>query len=487
MKNKILEVLYKNGRPISRRFNSEWLQHNEPELFNDILSNTSYLVECDISSRVHTVLKDIKEQPVCKTCGTPTTYPNTERTGFKTYCNSACMSKDPNLSAIMKVRKAKTDHDAANEKRKATTVEKYGVEFNSQRPEVKEILQKSKLEKSNPLALEKLMDRDWLNTQYNKNKRTALDISHEIFVDYTTVISYCEKFGFEIRAGGSSSQYEEKICRMLDSNEISYIRRTRKIISPYELDIYLPQFNFAIEVDGLYSHSFPNFERAKDKGYHLMKTNMCEKLGIHLMHFTCEQISTKWEIVESIILNKCKKSKMVYARKCNIIDVSPERATDFLNKNHIQGKLGSTIRLGLECDGELTSIMTFGKARYDDSEYELLRFCNKTGVSVVGGAGKLFACFIERHAPKSVMSFANKLWASGAMYAALGFVREKDTKIGYCWTDKTVTISRYKAMKHNLASWLPSYDDTKSEAENMFAAKYRRIWDCGQQVWKFSR
>ena len=46
-----------------------------------------------------------------------------------------------------------------------------------------------------------------------------------------------------------------------------------------------------------------------------------------------------------------------------------------------------------------------------------------------------------------------------------------------------LTISRYKCQKSQLQKWLKTYDSTKTEAENMFLAKYRRYWDCGQTAW----
>ena len=50
----------------------------------------------------------------------------------------------------------------------------------------------------------------------------------------------------------------------------------------------------------------------------------------------------------------------------------------FLEKNHIQGKVGSSVNIGLYHQDKLVSLMTFGKPRMDKVyEYELLRFCNE--------------------------------------------------------------------------------------------------------------
>lgn len=52
----------------------------------------------------------------------------------------------------------------------------------------------------------------------------------------------------------------------------------RKIIYPYELDIYIPNLQLAFEYNGKYWH------KLKPEGYHDMKTKLCERKGIKLVH-----------------------------------------------------------------------------------------------------------------------------------------------------------------------------------------------------------
>lgn len=52
----------------------------------------------------------------------------------------------------------------------------------------------------------------------------------------------------------------------------------RDVISPKELDIYLPEHRAAIEYNGTYWHSL------KPSGYHEAKTLACRSLGIRLLH-----------------------------------------------------------------------------------------------------------------------------------------------------------------------------------------------------------
>ena len=148
------------------------------------------------------------------------------------------------------------------------------------------------------------------------------------------------------------------------------INNNRKIIAPYELDIYLPEKKLAIEFDGLFWH---NDKSGKDKNYHLDKTEKCEKQGIQLIHIFEDEWIEKQIIVKSIIKSKIGiYDKKIYARKCQIKEIAIKDKNDFLRMNHLQGEDHSQIKLGLFYENELVSVMTFGKPRFNkkyDFEY----------------------------------------------------------------------------------------------------------------------
>jgi hypothetical protein len=59
------------------------------------------------------------------------------------------------------------------------------------------------------------------------------------------------------------------------------ITNTRSIITPYELDVYIPNMKIAFEYNGTYWHQEGV---TKPVGYHQMKTDMCKEKGITLHH-----------------------------------------------------------------------------------------------------------------------------------------------------------------------------------------------------------
>ena len=50
------------------------------------------------------------------------------------------------------------------------------------------------------------------------------------------------------------------------------------------LPIYIPELNKAIEFNGIYWHYDSRNSKRKPKGYHIMKSNLCNQKGIKLLH-----------------------------------------------------------------------------------------------------------------------------------------------------------------------------------------------------------
>lgn len=111
--------------------------------------------------------------------------------------------------------------------------------------------------------------------QYSKNTRFVyLKDLDSIFVEAERLKEY-----YDSHIGTIPEQKLEKYLKSIYDGEINV--RTRDIISPLELDFFLPEKNLAIEFNGTYWHSM---EGGTAKGYHLKKSLMCRELGIRLIH-----------------------------------------------------------------------------------------------------------------------------------------------------------------------------------------------------------
>ena len=241
---------------------------------------------------------------------------------------------------------------------------------------------------------------------------TSAKLARDLQVDLGTVDVYLSRFNCYGLIATSYSAMEEEVKDFLYSLDSNLIIDSRKHdqITPYELDLYLPDYKFAIECNPTCTHNSslpdPWGSDPKTHGYHKMKTDMCEEKGIFLFHIFSYEWIYKNSIIKSMLCNVVGKNKTkIYARQCNIIEVSALDSYNFLQSNHRQGSASSPIRLGLEHNHQLVSLMTFGKMRgtigtgkEDLSNcYELVRFCNVLNTTVVGAASKLFAYFIKHN------------------------------------------------------------------------------------------
>ncbi len=269
----------------------------------------------------------------------------------------------------------------------------------------------------------------------------------------------------------NQSKGERDIINFLKTFNIKNISTKNKfVIQPYELDIYLPTFNIAIEYNGLYWHS----EEKINKNYHLNKTELCESKNIQLIHIFEDEWLFKKEIVKSRlkqILNLNSDLTKIYSEECEIKEISTEIKNEFLEKYHLQGFDSSNIKLGAFYNDELVSVMTFSKGNISkDSEsneniYELSRFCSNYNYHIVGIVSKLLSYFKNNFKWEEIYSYADRRWSKGNLYYKLGFELDNIIETNYWYTNGI-----YRTPNFNL--------HTKEG--------YYRIWDCGYYKFKLS-
>lgn len=277
-----------------------------------------------------------------------------------------------------------------------------------------------------------------------------------------------------------NSYPEIEIKNLLNSYPIKYEEHNRNIITPLELDFYIPSKNLAIEYNGLYWHS------NKNKNYHLNKTNLCKNNNIQLLHIFENEWIEKPDIVKSTILNKLGlTSKKIYARKCSIKEIGYGEAKTFLINNHIQGCAISPVNIGLFFNDILVSLMTFGKRKITGSKintWELLRYSTLLNNIVIGGASRLLKYFENKYKPVKLLTYADKRYSTGNLYIQLNFKLDHESKPNYWYCRGNKLYNRVGFQKHKLSKKLKIFDPLLSEWENMKNNGYDRIWDCGNYV-----
>ena len=302
---------------------------------------------------------------------------------------------------------------------------------------------------------------------FNHNFEITSDAYHFRVNNNTPLCTVCNPIG-------DSKSIKEKVLYEYIKNIYS-----GDVISGYrdglEIDIYLPELKLGFEFNGLYHHS----NKFKvNKNYHLDKTNHFKDRGIRIIHICEDDYNNRLDIVRSQIKNLIGLSdEKIFARKCIIKILDRKISTKFLNDNHIQGHVNSSIKLGLYYQDELVSIMTFdsfeGRKKMEDGGWNLNRFCNKINTNVIGSASKLLKHFITNYKATRIVSYADKDWSIGNLYYTLGFDKKSESKPDYKYivNKKRVHKSRYKKSKLNT---------TLTESKQMEINGINKVYDCGK-------
>jgi hypothetical protein len=290
------------------------------------------------------------------------------------------------------------------------------------------------------------------------------------------ICTNCNKLNNSFR-----SSAEIEICNFLKSNGILFTTSRRDIIKG-ELDIYLPEYRLAIEYNGLFWHN----EIFKDSKYHISKYNKCKELGIRLIQIWEDQWKTDKNKVKSLIMSKLKIYKnKIWARNCKIDYVNYKEKDTFLNENHLQNSSKSSINIGLYYEDKLVSLMTFGKRRLNSKEnFELIRYCCKNDIIVIGGASKLFNYFIKSNDFDSIVSYSDNSFSDGEIYKLLRF-KEVNETVNYYWTDNKKRYHRFIFNKKRLVK--RGFDEKKTEYQIMKEIGYYKIFGAGIKTWVYEK
>jgi len=253
-------------------------------------------------------------------------------------------------------------------------------------------------------------------------------------------------------------------------------------------DIYLPDLGICFKLLGLYKNS----ELVSDKKTQLDLYNNCVEKGLKIIQIYEDVWLSKNEIIKSRINNILNKSNKIYARKCTISLVETKESSDFLDKSHLQGKIGASIKLGLYYNSELVSIITFGSLRKNlgqtskENSYELLRFANKLNTNVIGAASKLFNYFIKNYNPGYIISYADKCWSNdNNIYSKLNMNYVNQSKPSYYYIIGDERKGRFAYRKDQLL--LCGYSSDMTEHGICLSNNIYRIYDCGTFKYEWTK
>jgi hypothetical protein len=253
----------------------------------------------------------------------------------------------------------------------------------------------------------------------------------------------------------------------------------RSVISPKELDIWVPSSKFAIEFNGLFWHSESIIQ---DPGYHQKKHAACTEKGISLLSIYEDEWRDKKNIIKGMIRHRLGKPIKVWdARKLKTSEISPLSSQKFFDENHLESYVKSTITFGiLDEDGQIVAAMSLRKPFHKkySNMIEVGRCCTLSGHSVRGWLGKLTSMskeYARKMDSAGLMTYVDGRVGQGKGYEMAGWkLINNDTSPRFWWTDYVNRYNRfkYKADKRR----------QMSQVEVASEAGVVPIWGCSNRL-----
>jgi G:T-mismatch repair DNA endonuclease (very short patch repair protein) len=365
-----------------------------------------------------------------------------------------------------RLRKYNDENYSNPKKREQTLLEKYGVtnfSYAAMSPETKDIL---------------LNKEKFVNFVTGKTRQFA---ALELNVDANTIVKYITLYNCAEVLVASKSKWEEAICSLLDSLSVKYIQNTKKIIPPFELDFYIPDFGIAIECHGNYWHSEKN---GKGRTYHFNKWKQCLDKGISLFQFFEDELEFSWPVVESKIKYLTHQiNKSIGARRIKLRTVSFEEESEFLCKYHLQKETKArSYTLGGFYNDQLCAVLSVvNRASY----LEVIRYATNTDAVYPGLFSKMLSQVVKDLQYRGdIVSFSDNRHSTGNLYKQAGFKMVNLQGPAYWYTKDYITReNRQRYMKSKIKKKFRVDVENKTEFQLMYDLKYDKIWDAGKRKW----
>lgn len=279
--------------------------------------------------------------------------------------------------------------------------------------------------------------------------------------------------------GNGASSGEDAVAEYVSSivaHEV--VRHDRSVITPLELDMYVPALSLAIEFNGLYWHSDA---AGKDPESHYRKWLACKQAGIQLLTVWEDDWRDRSDLVKQMLAHKTgvSRQKVVGARQCQVLELHVDETRAFLEANHIQGFAPGKYYVGLQhrSTGELVAVMVLRRER--GRELQLVRFA--TAARVPGGQSKMLAWCDENIDYTRMVTFADHEVSDGGLYESTGWTLDGEVAPDYKYVYGGHRVHKFNfRLKRFREDSALKWQEGLTEAELAILNELPRVWDCGK-------
>jgi len=278
-------------------------------------------------------------------------------------------------------------------------------------------------------------------------------------------------------------QQQGDLSKWLNSFEYIFYEN-QYILDGKEIDLYCEDLKLGIEYCGIYWHNEKS-PQPRLRNYHYNKYKACLSKGIRLITIFSDEWCNRNMQVKGFLKSVLNANNVIYGRKCLPIVIDKECGKNFIDLHHIQGQnRKALIYFGLLYDDELVGCLSLNYHHRNTNNQRIVldRLCFKNGITVIGGASKLFAMAIDwckKHNYNQIISWSDNRWSNGNIYNKLGFILDGEIGPDYSYVKVSNPISRIP--KQRMQKSKISCPDNMTEKEYCELLGFARIWDCGKK------
>lgn len=259
----------------------------------------------------------------------------------------------------------------------------------------------------------------------------------------------------------SSSSGEREVADFISDLGFSSKRNDRKVINPFEIDIFIEDDGKAVEFNGVYWHSE---EQKTDKNAHLSKLMKCQSKGIKLLQVWEDDWKFRRSAVECLLEDFVlgnENEKTINSLFSCILD----EADEFLNIFSLYPDKVSNLRVGVFDSGLLVSVISIIET--DSNGFEIVDYCFMPGYrgSIRAFVDEAYSLGFSRG--DRIITKSDNCYSDGSEFEQAGFLY------------KGLLEPDFKVLIQHSVRW------DKEVCEDPFSEDVNRVWDAGYLLWEF--
>lgn len=268
-----------------------------------------------------------------------------------------------------------------------------------------------------------------------------------------------------------------EIAQFLESHEIKC--ELEKKIGKWSVDVFLPEYNIAIDHHGLTFHSdkFRDMRRVELDRFNIVSSSTSR----YLIVFEDEWRFSK-SIIKNLLLNVTGNinSTRIRPSKCSIASINYKDICSFYEKYHYLGPRGAYLHIAVFYQDIIVGAMSISKpSRQSSHDWELVRMVRHPNYNIPGIWSKIISMLPSFGIKGSVISFSDNRLFDGRTYEKIGFKFDGLIPRNYYYTNGYKRYHKSKMRKtKDEKSLLKTERELRSE-QGLF-----RIWDYGKTRWK---